>query len=38
MVVGGIIDRGCVADGVEVTHRVIPATQELFSEVEGVEF
>jgi len=38
MVVGVIIDRHCVADGVEVTHWVISATRELFSEDEGVEF
>jgi len=38
MAVGVIIDRHCVADGVEVTRSVISATQELFSEDEGVEF
>jgi hypothetical protein len=36
--VGVIIDRGCVADGVEVTRCMISATRELFSEDEGVEF
>jgi hypothetical protein len=36
--VGVIIDHRCVADGVEVTHCVISATRELFSEDEGVEF
>ena len=36
--VGVIIDRRCVADGVEVTHSVISATRELFSEDERVEF
>ena len=36
--VGVIIDRRCVADGVEVTRSVISATRELFSEDEGVEF
>jgi len=36
--VGVIIDRRCVADGVEVTRWVISATRELFSEDEGVEF
>jgi len=33
-----IIDRRCVADGVEVTRWVISATRELFSEDVGVEF
>jgi len=33
-----IIDRRCVAKGVEVTHWVISGTPELFREVEGVEF
>jgi hypothetical protein len=33
-----IIDRRCVADGEEVTHRLISVTRELFSEDEGVEF
>jgi len=36
--VGVIIDSCCVADWVEVTHCVISATRELFSEDEGVEF
>jgi hypothetical protein len=36
--VGVFIDRRCVADGVEVTHRGISAIRELFSEDEGVEF
>jgi hypothetical protein len=36
--VGVIIDRRCVADGVEVTHCVISATRKLFSEDEEVEF
>ena len=36
--VGVIIDHRCVADRVEVTHCVISATRELFSEDEGVEF
>jgi len=36
--VGVFIDRGCVADGVEVTRRVISAMRELFSEDEEVEF
>jgi len=36
--VGVIIDRRCVADRVEVTHWVISATRELFSEDAGVEF
>jgi len=36
--VGVIIDRRCAADGVEVTHSVISATRELFSEDEGEEF
>jgi hypothetical protein len=36
--VGVIIDRRCVADGVEVTRSVVSATQELFSEDEGVKF
>jgi len=36
--VGVIIDRHCVADGVEVTRLVISSTRELFSEDEGVEF
>jgi hypothetical protein len=35
--VGEIIDHRCVADRVEVTHCVISATRELFSEDEGVE-
>jgi len=38
MAVGVIIDRRCVADGVEVTHSVISATRESFCEDEGVEF
>ena len=38
LVVGVIIDRRCVADGVEVPHSVISATRELFSEDEGGEF
>jgi hypothetical protein len=38
VVVGVIIDRPCVADGVEVTRCVISATRQLFSEDEGVEF
>jgi len=33
-----IIDRHCVADGVEVTGWMISATRELFREDEGVEF
>jgi hypothetical protein len=33
-----IIDRRCVADGVEVICGVIYATRELFREDEGVEF
>jgi hypothetical protein len=36
--VGVFIDRRCVADEVEVTHRGISATRELFGEDEGVEF
>jgi len=36
--VGVFIDGRCVADGVEVTRRVISATPDLFSEDEGVEF
>jgi hypothetical protein len=36
--VGLNIARRCVADGVEVTHFVISATRELFSQDEGVEF
>jgi uncharacterized protein (DUF2236 family) len=36
--VGVIIDSRCVADRVEVTHCVISATRELFSEHEGVQF
>jgi len=36
--VGVIIDRRCVADGVEVTRSAISATRELFSEAERVEF
>jgi len=36
--VGVIIDSRCVVDGVEVMRCVIPATRELFSEDEGVEF
>jgi hypothetical protein len=32
-----INDRPCVADGVEVTRSPISATQEMFSEAEGVE-
>jgi hypothetical protein len=36
--VGEIVDRGCVADGVEVTHCVIYATRELSGEDEGGEF
>jgi len=36
--VGVIVDRRCVADGVEVMRSVISATRELFSEDEGVEF
>jgi len=36
--VGVFIDRRCVADRVEVTRWLISATQELFSEDEGVEF
>jgi hypothetical protein len=38
MVVGEIIDRRCVADGVTVTNLVIFATPELFSKDEGLEF
>ena len=38
MVVGVMIDRRCVADGVEVTRCVISATRELFGKDEGVEF
>jgi hypothetical protein len=38
MAVGVIIDRRCVADGVEVTCSVISATRELFSQDQGVEF
>jgi hypothetical protein len=38
MAVRVIIDHRCVADGVEVTHCVISATRELFSEDEGVKF
>jgi len=34
--VGVIIDRRCVADGVELACWVISATPELFSEDEGV--
>jgi hypothetical protein len=33
-----IIDRHCVADGVELTRCVISAMRELFSEDEEVEF
>ena len=36
--VGVMIDRRCVADGVEVTRCVISATRELFREDAGVEF
>jgi hypothetical protein len=36
--VGAIIDCHCVADGLNVTHLVLSATQELFSQDEGVEF
>ena len=36
--VGVIIDRRCVADGVEVTRCVVSAMRESFSEDEGVEF
>jgi hypothetical protein len=36
--VGVIIDRRCVADGVEVTRCVISAMRELFRDDEGVEF
>jgi len=36
--VGVLIDCHRVADGVKVTHRVISAMRELFSEDEGVEF
>jgi len=36
--VGVIIDRRCVADGVEVTRSVISATRELFSEDGVVQF
>jgi len=36
--VGVIIDRRCVADGVEVTRWVLSATRESFSEDGGVEF
>jgi hypothetical protein len=35
---GAIIDHCCVAEGMEVTGRVISATRELFSEDEVVEF
>ena len=35
--VGVIIERRCVADGVEVKQCVISGTSELFSEDEGVE-
>jgi hypothetical protein len=38
MVVGLIIDRGCVADEVEVTRSVLSATQVMFREEMGVEF
>jgi hypothetical protein len=38
MVVGVLIDRRCVADGVTVPNLVIFATQESFSEAEGLEF
>jgi hypothetical protein len=37
MAVGVIIDRLCVADGVEVMRCVISAMGELFSKDEGVE-
>ena len=36
--VGAFIARRCVANGVEITCSVISATQESFSEDEGVEF
>ena len=36
--VGVIIHRSCVVDGAEVTHSVLSATRELFSEDEAVEF
>jgi len=35
---GVFIDCRCVADGVDVTPLVISATQNLFSEQEGMEF
>jgi hypothetical protein len=38
LAVGVFIDRGSVADGVEVTCSVISAMRELFSEEEGMEF
>jgi len=38
ILVGVFIDHCCVADGVDVTRRVISATWELYSEDEGVEF
>jgi hypothetical protein len=38
MVVGVIIERRCVPDGVEVTRSVISATPEFSSKTEGVEF
>jgi len=38
VVVGVFIDYRCVADWVEVTHGVIPATPELFSEDTREEF
>jgi len=38
MVVGVIIDRRCVLDRLEVTHRVISTTRELFSKDEGAVF
>jgi hypothetical protein len=33
-----LIDCHCVADGVEVTHRVITTMRQLFIKDEGVEF
>jgi hypothetical protein len=38
MVVGVVIDRRSVADGVTPRHLVISARPELFSEDEGLEF
>jgi hypothetical protein len=38
VLLGVFIDRLCVAGGVEVTHWLISAQREVFSENEGMEF